>query len=102
MAKLSVYLTTGKPGEAIALCRLDNPPEALVLTIVQQVLDELFTEAMQLDKQKKTDLARIRLKNAWLLRSTLESLCPGLEIDERNFQAGKPFNKGRVQDEASP
>ena len=68
---ISIYLTVGKPGQAIAICRLDNPEERLIREIGEGVYEKLLREARQLRRKRDFMAASVKAHNAWMLRVTL-------------------------------
>jgi hypothetical protein len=62
---------------------LDSPEDWLVREIAQRAYDELLKEARQLANKEDSAVGRIKLKNAWMLRSTLESLLPNISLEKK-------------------
>jgi hypothetical protein len=61
---------------------LDNPDNWLIREIAQRAYNQLLTEAKELTNKEDSDVCKIKLKNAWMLRTTLESILPDIQFDK--------------------
>ena len=86
---LSLYLTLGKPGDSIALGRLDDPPPELVETVARIILENLLNEARDFARRGETEVSQTKLKSGWLFRTTIENLLPGVSLDAKESLQGE-------------
>ncbi|NIO21981.1 MAG: hypothetical protein GTN76_14940 [Candidatus Aenigmarchaeota archaeon] len=76
-----IYLTIGRPGRESTICRLDNAPETLIHEVAKRAYEQLLKEAQQL-RGEDSEVGKVKRKSAWLLKTTLEELLPGINFEK--------------------
>jgi len=75
---------------------LDNPDNRLIREIAQRAHDELLGQVQELKNKEDSEVGKIKMKTAWMLRSTLESLLPDIKLDENVSPGRKRATSGSL------